>query len=151
MSNEHKHILLKINPTRHPIPSPTTSWSWPCAPSTSCRWRCYPPGTPRTNPTYGRRRGAHRSSRSIPHWPEQKGWWLNQPSQRDSSISIIILLPGWSGKRVKNERSLHQQPGRLDRMGAKGSTWKCRRHKSVRASSTSKWVEKGFGQVRMNP
>ena len=93
MSNEHKHILVKINPTRHPIPSPTTSWSWPCAPSTSCRWRCYPPGIPRTNPTYGRRRGAHRSSRSIPHWPGQKGWWLNQPAQRDSSISIIILLP----------------------------------------------------------
>ena len=76
----------------HPIPSPTTSWSWPFFPSTSYKWRCYLPKIPLTNPTCERRTVAHRSSQStsVPI-PKFQGSKRNACS---SNHSLVIKFMG---------------------------------------------------------
>ena len=82
----------------HPIPSPTTSWSWPFFPSTSCKWRCYLPKIPLTNPTCERRTMAHRSSQSTSS-SNSKMWVLSKNRGIYLQIIYIFLMKLFHGKK----------------------------------------------------
>ena len=93
-SFKHEHPLHR---QWHPIPSPTTSWSWPFFPSTSCKWRCYLPKIPLTNPTCEKRTMAHRSSQSTSSsnskmWVFPKNWGIYL------QIIYIFLMKLFHGK-----------------------------------------------------